>query len=76
MFCDYVCATGIRVARDMLALLPFGIVVVHAMRDNQILLSVLFNRTEMNKINFKNQPQKIIDRFKHNLKCIEGVMNP
>ena len=75
-FCDYVCATVIRVARDILALLPVGIVIVHAMRDNQTVLSVLFNRTEINKVNFMNRPQKIIDRFKHNMKCIEGVMNP
>ena len=76
VFCDYVCATVIRVARDILALLPVGIVIVHAMRDNQTVLSVLFNRAEMNKVNFMNQPQKIINRFKHNLKCAEGIMNP
>lgn len=76
VFCDYVCATVIRVARDIFALLPVGIVIVHAMRDNQTVLSVLFNRVEMNKVNFLNQPQKIINKFKHNLKWTEGVMEP
>lgn len=34
VFCDYVCATTIKGARDIFALLPVGIVVMHAMRDN------------------------------------------
>lgn len=76
VFCDYVCATTIRVARDIFALLPVGIVVVHAMRDNQTVLSVLFNRMEMNKLNFKQQPQDIINKFRHYMEYDGKIMNP
>lgn len=68
LFCDYICAASIRVARDLFALLPVGIVIVHAVLSNQTVLSVLFNRREMNRISFRSSPQEIISQFKHNMK--------
>lgn len=68
LFCDYICAASIRVARDLFALLPVGIVIVHAVLSNQTVLSVMFNRHEMNRISFRNAPQEIINQFKHNMK--------
>lgn len=68
LFCDYVCAASIRVARDIFALLPVGIIIVHAVLNNQTVLSVLFNRHEMNRISFRDMPQNIIKQFKHNMK--------
>lgn len=68
LFCDYICAASIRVARDLFALLPVGIVIVHAVLSNQTVLSVLFNRHEMNRISFRSLPQEIINQFRHNMK--------
>lgn len=68
LFCDYVCAASIRVARDIFALLPVGIIIVHAVLNNQTVLSVLFNRHEMNRISFRDMPQDIIKQFKYNMK--------
>lgn len=68
LFCDYICAASIRVARDLFALLPVGIIIVHAVLNNQTVLSVLFNRHEMNRISFRDMPQDIIKQFKHNMK--------
>lgn len=68
LFCDYICAASIRVARDLFALLPVGIVIVHAVLSNQTVLSVLFNRHEMNRISFRSSPQEIINQFRHNMK--------
>lgn len=67
LFCDYICAASIRITRDILALLPVGIVVVHAVLNNETVLSVLFNRHEMNRVNFRGTPQEIIKQFRHNL---------
>lgn len=76
LFCDYICATCIRVARDIMSLLPVGIVLIHAMRDNQTILSVLFNRNEIGKVNYLNSPQKIIQRFRHNMNISEKRLSP
>ncbi len=67
LFCDYICAASIRVARDIFALLPVGIVIVHAVLSKQTVLSVLFNRHEMNRISFRDMPQEIVKQFKNNM---------
>ena len=73
LFADYVCAAGIRVARDLFSLLPVGIVVVHVVLGNQTILSVLFNKHEMQRINFNMSPQSVIAQFRNNMNVKEKM---
>lgn len=51
---EYVCACSIRVARDIMALLPVTTVNVRAIYDDSELLAVAFDKTTMLNINLKN----------------------
>lgn len=51
---EYVCACAIRVARDIMALLPVNQVIVTAVLENRKLLEVGFDKAIMLGINFKN----------------------
>lgn len=65
---DYVCSTAIRIARDMFALLPVRYTNVHAMLDDETILSVKFDRTTMASMRFGFlDPSDTMERFVHNM---------
>ena len=64
IFKEYVCASSIRVARDLFALLPVKYVIVYAKKEDEVVLQSRFNRNEVQKINFKEESSvEIIERF-------------
>lgn len=64
IFKEYVCASSIRVARDLFALLPVKYVIVYAKKEDEVVLQARFNRNEVQKINFKEESSvEIIERF-------------
>lgn len=48
----YLCAVALRSARDLMALLPVREVAVTARRGDAVLLSVVFDRSELQKVRF------------------------
>lgn len=75
---DYVCSASLRVARDMFATLPVETVTIHAVdnvisritgqREDQTILSVVFDRETMNKLDMNNiDPSEAMLNFKHNM---------
>ncbi|MDO4837190.1 MAG: hypothetical protein Q4B32_02235 [Clostridia bacterium] len=48
----YLCGMSLRIARDLLALLPVSAVQVKAMQEKDLLLSVTFPRSELQKVHF------------------------
>lgn len=62
---EYVCACSIRVARDIMALLPVNQVIVTAVLENRKLLEVSFDKAVMLGVNFKggNTGSAIIKNF-------------
>ncbi|MCM3567774.1 DUF4236 domain-containing protein [Neobacillus mesonae] len=82
---DYVCSAALRIARDMLALLPINYVFVSAYEDrlNQAtghretiaILSVKYDRITINRLNFENlDPSEALANFQHkmNFKKTQG----
>ena len=70
---DYVCSTCIRIARDILALLPVAEVVVHAVLAGDTVVSVRFDRKTMDTIKFGwVDPSDVLDRFEHNMAFAQG----
>jgi hypothetical protein len=76
---DYVCSCALRIARDMFALLPLEIVVVHALdriinsqtghQEEATILSIVFERKVLNSLNFDNlDPSDAMNNFRHNMK--------
>ncbi len=49
---DFVCSLSIRIARDMLALLPVEHVIVHTVMDGKTILSTDFDRHTLNMVKF------------------------
>jgi hypothetical protein len=79
---DYVCSCSIRIARDMMAILPVEKVVVHAAdsvldtatghNEEVTLLSVVFNRDTLNTLNFEQiDPSNALQNFRHNMKYLK-----
>lgn len=79
---DYVCSCAIRTARDMFALLPLKIVVIHAVdnilnsetghHEDATILSVVFERDVLNKLNFANiVPSDSMNNFRNNMKFLK-----
>lgn len=63
---EYVCACSIRVARDIMALLPVTEVIVHTVMDEKCVLSVEFNKEAMMDLNYNGMKAiEIICDFKH-----------
>lgn len=61
---DFVCSTAIRVARDMFALLPIKLCTVHAVLNQDTILSVQFDRQTLTKIRFNfADPSEVISQF-------------
>lgn len=64
LFKEYVCASSIRVARDLFALLPVKYVIVYAKKEDEVVLQAQFDKNEVQKINFKEESGvEIIERF-------------
>lgn len=64
IFKEYVCASSIRVARNLFALLPVKYVIVYAKKEDEVVLQARFDKNEVQKINFKEESGvKIIERF-------------
>ena len=79
---DYVCSCGIRIARDMFALLPLKIVVIHAVdniinsktghHEDTTILSIVFERDALNKLNFASiDPSDAMNNFRYNMKFLK-----
>lgn len=79
---DYVCSCSIRIARDIMALLPVDKVVVHAVDDllntatgiseEVTLLSVVFDREGLSRLNFELiDPSDALQNFQHNMKYLK-----
>lgn len=51
---EYICACSIRVARDIMALLPVSQVNVNTVLENKTILSVKFDKATMLGVNFKS----------------------
>lgn len=79
---DYVCSCAIRIARDMFALLPLKIVVVHAVdniinsetghHEDATILSIVFERDALNSLNFSNiDPSDAMNNFRYNMKFLK-----
>lgn len=79
---DYVCSCSIRIARDIMALLPVEKVVVHAV-DNVLdtatgfseditILSVVFDRSKLEALNFELiDPSDALQNFQCNMKYLK-----
>lgn len=64
LFEEYVCASSIRVARDLFALLPVKYVIVYVKKEDEVVLQAKFDKNEVQKINFKEESGvEIIERF-------------
>lgn len=65
LFNEYISACSIRVARDIMALLPVGEVIVAVVLNNKEILNVKFDKGKMSNINFKgNTGMEIVEIFK------------
>jgi len=69
---DYVCSTSLRVARDVLALLPVAKVVVHAVDgdgagEGPTVLSAVFDRTTMAGLDMAKDPSDLVGCFPSNM---------
>ena len=71
---DYVCSVCIRVARDMLALLPIRNVIVHAVSNENTILSVDFDRQTLSTVKFGYiDPSDTLKLFRHNMDFNESI---
>ena len=67
LFKSFVYAVSIRVARDLMALLPISFVIVHVVYDGKTVCSVNYNRNKLINIDFRRLDiQDAIDMFEYN----------
>lgn len=72
LFKEYVYSVSIRVARDIMALLPVSNALVHVVYDDKTILSVLFKKSLMVSIDYKKlTASEIVNKFKKN----DGMKN-
>lgn len=65
---DFVCSTAIRIARDMFALLPIKLCTVHAVFNQNTILSVQFDRPTLSKIRFNfADPSDVVNQFSNRM---------
>lgn len=65
---DFICSVCIRIARDMFALLPITHAIVHASLNNQTVISVDFDRTNLAKVKFGYvDPSDTLTLFRYNM---------
>lgn len=68
---EFCSAVSVRVARDLMALLPVSSVLVHTTIEGDTILSVHFTKSNIAKINFKTaNAREIINEFEH--LCVEN----
>lgn len=73
---ELVCGTTIRVAKDIMAMLPVSKVIVHAVIGDDTVLSVLFEKKIMLRIDYKNTAAKdIVAKFRNNYGIINGSVS-
>lgn len=61
---DFVCSTAIRIARDIFSLLPVKFCTVHAVLNQNTILSVQFDRPTLTKIRFNfADPSDVVNQF-------------
>lgn len=66
-------ATTIRVARDLMALLPVKTVLIHVVVDDRTVFSIKFSSNEFARINFRQETSiNICNRFEHN-EALDGA---
>lgn len=66
---DYICSTAIRIARDLFALLPIHNTIVHGVYQNNLVLSVDYNRISLDKLKLRfADPSDVTEKFLHNMK--------
>lgn len=76
LFEELVCGTTIRVAKDIIAMLPVSKVIVHAVIESDTVLSVLFEKRIMVRMDYKNMAAKdIVARFKNNSGMNNGALS-
>ena len=49
---DFVCSLSIRIARDLFALLPINHAIIHTVMDNQMIMTIDFDRQNLSKVKF------------------------
>lgn len=65
---DYVCSVCIRIARDTFALLPIEKVFVHAVVNNETVVSVVFERQQFMSVKFAYaDPSQLLQSFPHRM---------
>lgn len=70
---DYICSVCIRIARDMIALLPVAHTLVHAVLGGSTVISVDFDRVNLSKVKFGYiDPSDTLLLFKHNINYNDG----
>lgn len=69
LFEDLITAVSIRVARDLMALLPVSKVIVHVVNDDVTVMSGIYDLATIKKYNGVNMSiGEYLDKFKYNLK--------
>ena len=65
---DYICSICIRIARDMFALLPIAHTIVHAVLNEQTIVSVDFDRAKLSRVKFGYvDPSDTLSLFRYNM---------
>lgn len=60
LFEEFICAVCIRIAKDLMATLPVSKVIVHATVGERTILSTLFEKNKLHKLNYNNMSAKEI----------------
>ena len=65
---DFICSLSIRIARDMFALLPINHTIIHAVMDDNTVLSVDFDRNTLSKVKYSFvDPSDTVEKFRINM---------
>lgn len=76
LFEELVCGTSIRVAKDIMAMLPVSRVIVHSVIAEKTVLSVLFEKKNLVKVDYRNMSAKaIVMRCKNSYGINNGCIN-
>lgn len=73
LFEDFITAVSIRVARDLMSLLPVSKVIVHVVNDDVTVMSGIYDLATVKKYNGVNMSiEDYLSKFEHNLKKENG----
>ena len=65
---DFICSLSIRIARDMFALLQINHTIIHAVMDDNTVLSVDFDRNTLSKVKYSFvDPSDTVEKFRTNM---------